>query len=305
MSTTWTKINYGGWANCYRLATDTFELIVTTDVGPRIIKYAPVGGQNLFKEYTEQLGLTGGTEWRIYGGHRLWHAPEDPIRTYAPDNEPVEVILSGDTLCLSSSVETRTGIRKELTISPTPDGRKTIVVHRIINCGAWPVTLAPWCLTAMRETGTALIPLPKKRPHSSEALAANWSLSCWPYTDFSDPRYEWGEMFLKIKQDPTAVAAQKVGLFTGSKWAAYIVDDVLFLKSIETTSSPTESTFPDRGAQWEIFTDRTMLELESLGPEVIVAPGEHCAQTECWRTFAHWGCSESEPLVYNKIRALL
>ena len=30
----------------------------------------------LFKEYDEQMGKTGGDEWRIYGGHRLWIAPE-------------------------------------------------------------------------------------------------------------------------------------------------------------------------------------------------------------------------------------
>jgi len=60
------KINYGGWSNCIRLSNGKIELIVTTDVGPRIIRFGFINGQNIFKEYKEQLGKTGGNVWRIY-----------------------------------------------------------------------------------------------------------------------------------------------------------------------------------------------------------------------------------------------
>ena len=33
------RVEYGGWANCYRLHNDVVELIVTADVGPRIIRF--------------------------------------------------------------------------------------------------------------------------------------------------------------------------------------------------------------------------------------------------------------------------
>ena len=85
------KIVYTGWPNCYRLANGLVELVVTTDVGPRVIRFGFVGGANVFKEYDAMLGLTGGDEWRIYGGHRLWHAPEGKPRTYCPDNGPVQI----------------------------------------------------------------------------------------------------------------------------------------------------------------------------------------------------------------------
>ncbi|MCJ7665262.1 MAG: DUF4380 domain-containing protein, partial [Actinobacteria bacterium] len=80
---------FGGWENCLRLENDEIELVATTDVGPRIIRLGFKGGQNLFKEFGDQLGKTGGDQWRIYGGHRLWHAPEAVPRTYFPDNKPV------------------------------------------------------------------------------------------------------------------------------------------------------------------------------------------------------------------------
>ena len=78
------KTEYRGWQNCYRLSNNLVDLIVTTDVGPRVIRFGFVGEENEFKEYEELMGRTGGAEWRIYGGHRLWHAPEARPRTYYP-----------------------------------------------------------------------------------------------------------------------------------------------------------------------------------------------------------------------------
>ena len=77
-------IPYGGWANCVRLTNGRTELVATTDVGPRIIRYGKPGGPNFLKEYPRQMGRRGGLRWRIFGGHRLWIAPEDVKRTYVP-----------------------------------------------------------------------------------------------------------------------------------------------------------------------------------------------------------------------------
>src|SRR5262249_39480507 len=92
------KTNYKGWANSYRITNGEVELIVTSDIGPRVIRYGLAGGPNLFWEDPKTLGKTGGAEWQLIGGHRLWHAPEDPKRTYAPDNTAVEVKIEGTAL---------------------------------------------------------------------------------------------------------------------------------------------------------------------------------------------------------------
>ena len=52
------KISYKGWPNCYRVSNGEVELVVTGDIGPRIMRYGFVGGQNLFKEFAEQMGKT-------------------------------------------------------------------------------------------------------------------------------------------------------------------------------------------------------------------------------------------------------
>ncbi len=58
------KVKYGGWDNCVRLSNGEIELIVTTDVGPRVIRCGFIKGQNLFHEFPADLGKKGGDEWR-------------------------------------------------------------------------------------------------------------------------------------------------------------------------------------------------------------------------------------------------
>ena len=63
--------------------------------GPRVMRYGFAGGQNFFKEFAGQMGKTGEAEWQPRGGHRVWIAPEDPVKSYAPDNDAVAIAGAG------------------------------------------------------------------------------------------------------------------------------------------------------------------------------------------------------------------
>ena len=71
------KTNYKGW-NSYRVSSGEVELVVTADIGPRIMRYGFVGSQNLFKEFAESLGKSGEPKWVARGGHRLGRRPRIP-----------------------------------------------------------------------------------------------------------------------------------------------------------------------------------------------------------------------------------
>ncbi|HVL53052.1 MAG TPA: hypothetical protein VM344_02190 [Vitreimonas sp.] len=157
-------IDYRGWANCIRLANDQIELVVTTDVGPRVIHCGFVGGGNLFKTFEATLGQTGGDEWRSYGGHRLWHAPEIVPRTYAPDNRPVEHAWDGRTLTLRSE-EPENRLAKEIAVTLSAAEPRLEVAHRLVNRNPWAIELAPWALTVMAPGGRAVVPHEEYRPH--------------------------------------------------------------------------------------------------------------------------------------------
>ncbi len=69
------RISYRGLENSYRISNAAVELVVLADVGPRILSYGFIGDKNIFHEVPEQAGLTVGSDFRLYGGHRLWIWP--------------------------------------------------------------------------------------------------------------------------------------------------------------------------------------------------------------------------------------
>lgn len=287
------KIDYGGWPNCIRLTNGKVELIAVTDVGPRIIRYGFVGRENEFHEDTSQIGKTGGDDWRGYGGHRLWHAPESKPRTYFPDNYPVKYEGNGDTLRLIQDVECTTGMRKEIIVTTPGENGCVTLTHKITNTNLWTVEFAPWALTVMRSGGKAIFPQEPYSPHPDipdypgqkidpkHYLPAR-NLVMWSYTKLNDPRWLFLEKYFILKQDPTKDRPQKIGMSNHQGWAAYARNGRLFVK---TTKYQEGATYPDNGCNFETFTNAEMLEVESLGPVVKLAPGDTVTHVEDWYLF--------------------
>lgn len=275
------KMDYKGWRNCYRLSNDLVDLIVTTDVGPRVIRFGFVGAENEFKEYAEMVGETGGDEWRVYGGHRLWHAPEARPRTYCPDNSPVELQQMPGSVRLVQPTEKMTGIQKEFDICLSPGEAKVQVTHRLRNMNPWAVELAPWAVSVMAQGGKAIIPLPPRASHEESLLP--WStITLWAYTDMTDRRWTWGSKYVVLAQDSTAGAPQKAGFMVTDGWVAYARVGHLFVKKINYFEG---RHYPDLGCTAEVFTNAEMLELETLGPLVRLQPSSEVEHVEHWFLF--------------------
>src|SRR4051794_41600794 len=81
-------VEFAGWPDCIRLTDGAIELIVTTAVGPRIIAARRVDGDNLLWVDPDAAGLTGGDEWRSYGGGPPWVWPPTPRRAPPPPKMP-------------------------------------------------------------------------------------------------------------------------------------------------------------------------------------------------------------------------
>ena len=101
----------------------------------------------------------------------------------------------------------------------------------------------------------------------------------WSYTDFSDPRWCFTSKYVTLRQNPEASTAQKLGLFNPHTFGAYLLGDHLFLKQFH--PDPTK-TYSDMGCSYQTFTNRDMLELETMGPYELVEPGTYTEFTETW-----------------------
>ena len=273
------KINFKGWPNSHRISNGTIEAVVTGDVGPRVIRFGFIGGQNLFKEFDEQIGKSGETEWQPRGGHRLWFGPEDRIKTYAPDNGAVDISIHGGAIEATGVVEQLTGLEKKIVVRMAAEGAAVEVNHQLRNAGGEPFRLAPWSLTMMAPGGAGIHGLPERGRYPDNLLATG-PVVLWAYTNLADPRWKLLEKYVVLRQDPADATPQKIGSYNPHTWGAYLLNGELFVKRARATAEP--AAFPDYGCTFETFTNAGFLELETLGPMVELQPGESVAHTERW-----------------------
>src|SRR5216683_2403689 len=230
------KVEYHGWKNNLCLSNGEAELIITLDVGPRIISYRLVGGKNVFKNYEDQLGKTGEKEWQIRGGHRLWEGPEEMNRNYDTDKGP--------------------------------EAKKP---H-------------PW---------------PPHNARSPKDYAANQLMSIWPFFDFKDARWSFGSKYITLRQDANK-GPTKIGLTHQLGWVGYLNGGVLFVKRFGYDEG---KTYPDQGVNFETFTNEDMLEIESLGPLIKLAPGATVEHKETWELFKGVEAVKNEEEIDKNVKA--
>jgi hypothetical protein len=278
------KVSYLGAPNNIRMSNGVVELIISTDYGPRIMRYAPVGSKPEANLFATMPGVTATTplgEWWIRGGHRLWHAPESKPRTYEPDNDPVSFEIEGNTVKLKQAVEKTTLIQKEMWVTLDPKTSRVTVLHKLTNKGLFPVEMACWALSVMNQEGKGVYPQEPYRPHTEDLLPAR-PMVLWSYTNLKDPRWMLGSTLLTLTQDPNNKEPQKIGLLNKQGWAAYARKGWLFIKRFRYEPG---KTYPDFQCNMETFTNEAMLEVETLGSLEKVAPEQSITHTEEWWLF--------------------
>ncbi len=274
------KIPYHNWQNCYQVSNDHLTMTITADVGPRILRFGIPGQQSIFYEDEAHFGLTGGDEWRAYGGHRFWIAPENE-RTYFPDNRPVNVEKQPDGLYLTPPLEEATGFQKSIRIKYFPDSPHVQLTHMLTNHAKESSAAAPWALTVMTSNGVAILPHSPRSEWPGKLTAQN-TLSLWSYTDLSDPRWTMGQRYILLHQVGGDSKPQKIGMFNTEGWVAYLVKGFLFVKFYRTEPN---HGYPDLNSNLETWTNNAFLELESLGPLINMLPGQTIAHVEDWFLF--------------------
>lgn len=274
-------VPYAGWANNLRFANEKAELIVSLDIGPRILSYRTTEGENLLKNFPEQLGQAGEDAWMIRGGHRLWIAPEDELLSYHWDNEPVNhTELEDGSIVISSLQREPYEIRKDLQIRMDENSSRVEIWHTATNEGDEPLEIATWGLTVLNTDGLAIIPQPPLGEHPRDLLP-NRTLVVWPYSDLGDPRLTFGQRFITLQQQPETLPF-KLGLAHRESWIAYLWGDSLFIKTFDHVEG---AAYPDGGCNFETFTNSDMIEIESLGPLTVLQPGESVSHRESWFIF--------------------
>ncbi len=62
--------------------------------------------------------------------------------------------------------------------------------------------------------------------------------------------------------------------------------------------------YPDRGCNFELYTDPNILEVETLGPLTMLSPGEKTEHVETWNRFGGVGAIGDEASIAANVQPL-
>ncbi|WP_370325330.1 hypothetical protein [Euzebya sp.] len=260
------------------LAVGTRRLTVDVAHGPRVVSLLDLDGQELMASLDPPVavGPTTGPQAHLRGGHRLWPAPEVPAVTYACDDAVGRVVRTGRG---AVAVDDGTPVRRRLEVAT--DGDVVRLEHTITNTGSDPLPVAPWALTQLRPGGVVHLPV-GDTPADEHGLQASGAILTWPYTRLADPRIALTDGVVVI--DATGMAPDappiKLGVDGSIPWAAYVVGDTVLIVH-GPTRSPT-AAYVDLGATVQSYACGRFVELEVLGPLVVLEPGESTALPVRW-----------------------
>lgn len=264
-----------------RVEAGPVAALATTSVGPRIIGLVLPDGRDLMAQLPAvTLECPGSGRFHLYGGHRLWAAPEAPALTYRPDDDPVTLTREGDGVTLTAPLEPLSGTQRS--ISLRPDGHSRFRIgHAIVNRSGRTLRLAPWAITLVPHGGRAWLPM--AAGPLDEGFQAERNIVLWPYSRLDDPRLVLSERLIEVRTDaPAQRAVQerlKVGTSLRRGWLAWWGDGVLFVKRARHDE---DGRPPDLGATGQVFVNGFSMELETLGPLVDLPPGAVVGHEETW-----------------------
>lgn len=289
------KITYKNFGSCIRITNGKIEAIVTLDFGPRIISFSFAGGKNIFFEDIKRESVVDGEplnaiygegeKWYGYGGHRMWLSPEDLPLTYYPDNEPVEYREIEGGIEFTAPAQRVNEVQFKLELIMDPEKTCMTVNHRVTNVGSTTIKRAVWPVTIVDKGGLEIIP----QPLNDTGKLPNRVISLWPYSDMSDERVFFGKKYITLRQDPTITSAFKIGISNDRGWAAYLINNQMFVRSYNHNPG---GVYPDKGVSYETFTNNTLLEMEALGELTDITPGSTANHTELFSVFDNVECPD-------------
>ena len=258
------------------------RMVITTDVGPRILAVAlPDGtGDGLLASLPDlRIDRPGWPRFQLHGGHRLWAAPEVPETTYLPDDGPLVVEQDADSVSCTHR-ESVTGLSRTIRVAPSAD--VVVVDHLLDNRGDSTVEVAPWAITMCTPGGEAWVPrfLGATDPHG---VQSNGSLVTWPYTRLADERLVLDDPIIRLRGVAGAPSPCKIGIAGRVGWIAYRLGGAVLVKRVTYLDGV---AYADLGASLQCYSGGDFLEIETLGPLVTLAPGASVGHRETWSVHA-------------------
>lgn len=278
--------SYRNYGRVVEISNGVIKALVTVDIGPRVISFGYVDGQNILwdkrelftpmtdEEYENYYGK--GKSWEVLGGHRVWVAPETYPHTYSPDDTAVAYEVSDNTVVFAAAPETENGVAKSLIVRMDPDDANMQIDMNVTNISNSEKEYAVWGVTVCDGGGAVIMPT---NDHDS-GYVPNKMVAIWRYTNMSDKRIYWGNSYITVTQDSSCDNPLKIGTDLNKGNAYYVLGDDVFCMSYSPNHK--NGVYVDKGVSFETYTNNMYLEMETLGELKKVKPQETISHTEHW-----------------------
>lgn len=263
------------WGRVLWISDGKIEIAVALDFGIRIVHLACAGCENLFYEQPNDCsdGFTEG-QWRLYGGHRLWLAPES-YASYYPDNAPVRYSVCDEGILFEQELDPFLQVYKRLLLNICLDGAVRIEQH-IQNASDQIIEGAAWGVNTLDGGGEAEIVFGCK---DCACFNPQRVISLWSDTSLSDPRLQFEKDRVIARHLPLDNYL-KIGLYSNPGKAIFRNKGQCFELTYDAEAM---ELYPDCGCNFELYMCRQFMELESLGKKARILPGQSAAHVEVWR----------------------
>ena len=274
------RTEYFGYSRCIKLENSNTRVILCPEAGGRVLEYAWKGTNALYEDPTQRgwTAASGQPAPNLFAG-RFDVGPERIIARH-PDlwTGPWSGEILGPLAARLVSVkDSATGLQLVRDFKLDASSSRLNCTQTITNISDHPVSCCHWSRTMAQGCGICLIPLtaPSRFPKSYLMFGPG------PVMDFQpeDPNIRVRDGFLEIVGPP---ARAKLGFDSAAGWFCYLMkNDLMFVKRFP--------VYPDRvynemaGLTISIwyFKDK-MCELEPIGPQEKLAPGQSASFTEQW-----------------------
>jgi hypothetical protein len=262
------------------LVTPALRISATRDIGPRIAFLGKPDGENILLwnpgEYTRGA-------WDLRGGHRVWMTrpmADECEDTYAADNGPCELELIDEGFRLTGEENPTNCTRRGFSVRAIDD--TTLEVDNfVINTGELLYSGGLWALTcSLPAEGTRYgIPL----GDGSEWDAFNMvSFRRWAghgQGGFNDPQINISNDVLTI--DPAGIENKR--MLMSHHGIIAMSDPLRSLTFAKQVTHQRSGNYPmNTNLAFYIGPDNFMVEMETMGPEGTLKPGESFHHLETW-----------------------
>lgn len=288
------KINYRGWTDCYKICNNTAEAIIAAESGGRLMYYS-IKGENIIYENRELDGLKlkdyRDQDFDPDGGRFDW-GPEKETReihdmTWMGDY--TAEIVDDYTLKVISPDDNSLGIRTIRVFSLDSLSSHLTIRNTMVNISNRQTNWFYWSRTLVNKGGTIFLPL-----NQDSRFRHGWGKYVWgenPCIELKDPvDQQLSVIDHTIVYEAKSGQGIKIGTDSDKGWMAYKLDDHLFVKKY--THFPDKEYSETAGFTSIFYIGNEFVELEPIGPQAILNPGESHTFEEKWWLLT---CPENVP----------